>query len=712
MKRLIVRIFNLVYLAGAALAIWALCTKPILNTQVDVHLTSEEVADKLEPLLNKDEQKSPKLRYNLDEPDETDPVDPEPTDPTDPEPVDPEPSGGGESSDIKVDKETIMEAFPDGFSLTINLRIDSKAAFDFDNKTLLTDLIHDNVETAIDGVIDDVSTKLKVVINKVAEKYAKEELKKQIQDQIDQYFEGASPVTDQEVQDVYDNVHNALNSGEPVNIDDLATTIVGVQNEDGSYEKGTLLYILDEKRDEVQAQTKFIKADPQPTQAELEEDMEKPEDERKYYVYVDDEPVLPTEYDENAEYYKKQYDDSDINGEMIAEKLAEALNNMPGLVDVGYTKSSPTEDQFNATLQSSLYYVHGEDGYTRASAFNAPEYYMLSYVPCEVTPELIEEDTQRSEGEFLYCFEVDGQFVRASAYEEGKAYFMREFTAVAITEEEFNSTISSTKYFELDGETYVSATTYNEDTQYYVYGTYVNDIDTALANLINQMLGNDKGDTNNNENLTTDPETPVEGSISRRANTREGSKSEEEIKKALKEFIYNNLPLDTVYKIADTYNKFAPYALAGVVGLFIFPWAIFALVTFFRTFRRRKCWTKPGIVFVWAFPQLILGLLLTYGTPHALNVLAGKIEVVQNIVNYFTISVKFNCLIPSFVYCAFIVMAFVYGFFTRPLKVEHKFEKLLDKREKKRATDYHRDEFIAERKRVAKENRRKKWYEQ
>ena len=47
MRKLLVRIFNLIYLAGSAIAIWAFVTKPIVNTEVGVSFTSDQIADKL-----------------------------------------------------------------------------------------------------------------------------------------------------------------------------------------------------------------------------------------------------------------------------------------------------------------------------------------------------------------------------------------------------------------------------------------------------------------------------------------------------------------------------------------------------------------------------------------------------------------------------------------------------------------------------------------
>ena len=53
MRKFFVKLFNLIYLAGAAVSIWALCSKPVVNTQVGLSLTSDQVADRLYEIFNK-----------------------------------------------------------------------------------------------------------------------------------------------------------------------------------------------------------------------------------------------------------------------------------------------------------------------------------------------------------------------------------------------------------------------------------------------------------------------------------------------------------------------------------------------------------------------------------------------------------------------------------------------------------------------------------
>ena len=699
MKKLMVKLFNLIYLAGAAIAIYAFCTQPVIDLSVKVDLDSDQVADKLEPLINKDGDNKAKYRISYREEAEE------------------ESSDSSSSSVIKVDREMIKEAFPDGFQLDVSVKIPASGAFNFDNKELLTDLTHDNIENAITSVVPTVTDALYELINKATEKFAKDELKKQIQNEIDKYFEDASAVSDQEVTDLYNNVHTKLDGDDAVSVNELADTIVGSADE-----PGTILYILEQRkykyepwdpqptREQVEEDaakpdgsedilyyvpsgdgyarateytetvyyerkettvTKYVLWDPQPTQAEVEADIDMlDESQKKYYIKDGDDYILPIEYDSDESYYKKSYDATDVNGEMIAGKLAEALTAMPGLVDVGYSKASPTEEEFNAAVGYGYYIKQGSDGYIRSPyefGFGG-EYYSDHYTEIVPTKEEIEADVIKKDATCEYFTLSGGNYVRATKYDENTTYYLRTFTLEHPIADEYNATKKNYKYYIQVGDAYeLAPKTYDSEAQYYVYGTFVNDIDTALSNLISQMLGDNSSSNSSNE------ETPnTEFRMSVRAG---GEKSKEEIEKALRDFLNKMIPFDRVYEATKVADQYAVYALAGLVALFAFPWVIFALLTLVRTLKRQKCWTKPSIVIVLAFPQLILGIVLTYGMKYLMPFLGDKIEIVNTINQSLTLGVRTGCLIPSFVYCGVFILTIPYIFFARPLKVEYKFEK-------------------------------------
>jgi len=641
-RKFLVKIFNLIYLAGAVLSIVALCIKPLVSTDVDLSLTSDQVADRLVVMFEKDNSSS--------ESSESRALVRTPT------------REESSSSSYKVSRDDVKKAFPDGFEMTIQVKIPASAAFNLKNKEVLTQLVRENIENSLGDVVKKVSKNLKVLFEDVTQNYAMEELEKQIQNSINQYFTDASPVTEEETKAVYDNVKQTLSGDEPVSVDDLAAVIVGQKNEDGSYQEGTLLYILNARQEEAKANTKYTVVDPKPSKEEIDEEIAKG-DNGKYFIKTGEDtyerPLNSDDYNDQT-YYKKGYDDKDINGDTIAEKLAASLNSIPGLVEIGYCKSNPSQETFNKTVMSTTYYIQTEDlGYLNANTYNESfTYYTASYSEATPTKEQVEADIAKSVTKAEY-FVLDGEkYVRATKWDESLSYFLRSFTVASPTESEVDATIMSNKYYTLSGEdTYTFAKSYVEGTQYYVYGTIVNDLDTAMAKFIeSQTNGGSKAYLKTRE-----------GELS-------GEKSQQEIENALREYLYKNIPFETIYQITASLDGFAAYVLFGLVALFAFPWVIFAILTLCRTFRKRKIWTRPWIIFVFAFPQLILGLVLTYGYKYFVPMIIKLKPNWAFLGNTVGLTIKTGCLIPSFVYVAFIAMTIIYAILVRPFKRRYKLE--------------------------------------
>ena len=53
MRKLLLRLFNLIYIAAAGVSIYFLATRPIIQTTAKINLSGEQVSKLLEPLLNK-----------------------------------------------------------------------------------------------------------------------------------------------------------------------------------------------------------------------------------------------------------------------------------------------------------------------------------------------------------------------------------------------------------------------------------------------------------------------------------------------------------------------------------------------------------------------------------------------------------------------------------------------------------------------------------
>ena len=659
MRKFLVKLFNLIYLAGAVVATVFLCIKPMIQTSVTLSLTSDQVADNLVLLLNKNSGGS---------------------------------EGGGSESRITyrdgssettpIDRDSIKEAFPNGFSLSVGLTVEAKDAFNLKEKNILSKSVTESLQASLNSVVSKVSESLHTLINKIAETKAKEELKNQINAQIAQYFEGASQVSDEDVNAVYDNIHEQLSSGEATP-EALANAIIGQKDEEtGEYPQGSLLYILEEKKKETGSEHIYVVADPTPSQEEIETDIAKEEADKKYFIKVTgDNPETPdvteTEYYtrpttyELRTYYIEKYDASNVNAEEVADKLAEALEGIPGLVDTRHPLANPqpNEADFNATVVSSKHFVYKAQEFVKAGAFDNEENYQTIEKMAEQPSQTdVQADIEAHGVNKHFAVAKGDGYVYATTYDATAEYYYVTYIT-SITAEEYNQTVASNTYMVLQGETYVYAQVYDSAAQYYTEQKVINDIDTALTNIIEQYLGkNSSSEEGSGSRALVRGEGEGEGGD-------DSQTSKEKLAELLKEYLLKIIPLDKINDVTQKLDPYANYVCLGIIGLFAFPWVLFGLVTLIRTLRRRKIWTKPWIVFVFAFIQVFLGLVLTYGMKYFLPLFEGVIpEAARQYLAGLSIDIRTGCLAASFIYLAFIPLTIVYIIIAHRLKKEYKFE--------------------------------------
>lgn len=139
---------------------------------------------------------------------------------------------------------------------------------------------------------------------------------------------------------------------------------------------------------------------------------------------------------------------------------------------------------------------------------------------------------------------------------------------------------------------------------------------------------------------------------------------------------------------------YAGYAMLGLVALAALPWLLFALVTLIRTLRPKKCWTKVWIVFVFAFLELVLGAVLTIGLKYAFPMLKPMLinlitqgdatSPFASILGGLNLNIQFGCYWASLVYVGMIPLTIIYMIIAHGVKKEFKeFKK--QKKEEKRA---------------------------
>lgn len=654
----IIRFLNLGYLAACAVSIWAVCTKPIIRTTVNLDMTPEKLGEVLQPLFvnatgsSTDSESRAFITRDATE----------------------------KSILDYITAERIADSFrsedpkKNGLHLSVPISIAAKYAFDLKNLNVINEVVVANIDTVLNQTCETLSTPLTTFVFSITKEFAIDALETSINEQIKNAVgDDSSPITPEEVEDIYNNVYEALSTNEgSIPLTDLTDVIINGKDGEGTSALSILnkftryvyeecnpqpteedfnanpgkYFIKDTVSDKyVVAETyestatyyvySYVECDPQPTEEEFNANP------GKFYTYdsATEEFVLAETYSSEATYYRndKPYTQEDLDRIDIETQMEEALKSVPGLVDNETKKAEGLDEEtFNATLKSNKYYISSDGKYVKA-AYN------------EASMQLFIET---SEG----------------------------YQPVESIPEDFNDTLESTKYYIMvDGELQ-KATHYDPNVEYYTSEATVKDIDSALVALINQYL------------LQKDPNSSQNGeSEESRAIKRESTgpltntKSKEELNAALKEFAYKYIPLDKISSVNDSAGKYVPIALLAIVGLVAFPWVLLALVTLIRTLRRDKVWTKPWIVIVLAFPQLIFGLVLTYGLKYGLPYAAKFVEILQKVLDAgVSANISTLCLIPSFVYLGVIAYSIVYMFFAHGAKVQYK----LRRRHRRERYDY------------------------
>lgn len=656
MRKLLVRIFNLIYIAAAGVSIYFTATRPIIQTTAKINMSGEQVSKLLEPLLNQQSSGSetPQRGYTIEGEGEQN-------------------SGGDFTSYLTPEK--IAKAFKDGVNTEIVIKVDAQRAYQLDNKEILKEVVVDNIYAVLDGLLDITIPPLRSLILDVAGDFAKDALKNAIDEQLHNFIGEDSSVTTEQVKEIYDNIFELLDSDGGVTVSDLTDVILnGKEKEDGTYTTGALEILNETPR--------YVLAEPQPTSAEEIEG--RPEGEEYYCKNGENQFVLadPLEFSTDTDYYViKPYTDDDIDQAHIEEVMTNALEEVPGLVSKSYTlveKDSNLESKVTADIKSDTYLVKTSDDpetYDYAKAWNSEtQYYESKYI------KVPDEDLGEVEANPAYYFHIKGgEYVAATEYVAGETYYrFYKYYPASPSEEQVSSSIKSLTYFwKIDEENYVNVTSWDAEKDYYIYQVKVNDIDTALTYLINQYY------------LKKDGESSEEQSESR-AVVREGgslttAKSEAELRAAVKEFILSKIPLDMIVTLNSQFGQYVPYVLLGIIVLFCLPWGWFALISLIRTFRKKKCWTRPGIIIFGAFIQLILGIVVTYGLKYAIPMVGNVVPEAKPYLDLFSIDLRFGCLVASFVYLGVFVMSIAYWIIARRVKVEYRFDKQLDRYEREQA---------------------------
>lgn len=607
MRKLVVRIFNLIFLAATAVSLAMFATKDFFAIDVSYPLSQEFIVEKLD---------------------------------------------GQFGDNIKT--EDLKEAFKDGIDLEISVGVPAKSLFEsLKDKTAVTDGLKQSIKNTTDNVVEKIEGPLKTVVEKVAKNMAKQQAEQSIKDQIKNCLPEGSDKTDElyarigedKIDSLTNEMYDAINSGE-----------------------ATVDSLVSDMADDINEMLKAIEVG----------EAENPTG----FVYQ--------EFDANSE-----------QGQEIKDSLTNALDEF-GLIDSEGHINDP--ETAMAVIINQLLPTDSDDksddeekveDKTEQDPIVKHQYRSIG-TPIELDPEY--NVVVSSSVEFTVSF--DDVYAPAVVHATGTSATIENLT----TEPSNENTFKITGISEGDTSFYLSSEGYDDSA---VAIVHVAALQPSIK-FKSETISVDFEKTRKLEvikNEAVDPSTPVtyvlsdvnpEGCITLDGDvltshaegtakitatcgtcTAEATVKCEKIK-PIKDIIFdfiNGYVEDAgIYDIIDSFGGYIVY---GLLALMV-PWVLFALLTILRTIRKRKCWTKPWIVFTLAFEQLILGiglfLLTTTFKESIIGLLSGAIanESVLNLITTINLSITTSCLIPSIIYLAFIPLTIVYMIVCHKVKKEFK----------------------------------------
>jgi len=610
MNKGLVKILNIVYIIGAGVSLYALCTRPMISLTANVNFTGEQIGRALNTVLGKNLDSGSSSEHIVESRAET------------------RADGefGIELSDY-VNAEKIATYFPNGLKREFTIKVDVKKAFDLKNERLLDEILEENIYSLVDGVVDELMPPLKRMFRDIFEGFATESLAEQINNYIEEWFPESETASTEEVAQVFENVFDLVDQGEPVTVEELADTILN-GNEAG---EGGVLSIINSRGG------KYIAWDPQPTQEEVEADISAEEGEEKYYLLDTVKYVHNTEeYSESKTYHGPGPDYPTVS---------------PTPEQVNADKDQTDEELQQYFVVYSKTYKHNTEAYDSETTYYKQINYTGEDVDADEITAKMTDALQDVEGL------VETKYVLVTDAETGDPITPADLAEDMAKPEE------DRVYYVKDGEGNYVLPEEGAEGPFYKKTKYVNDVETALNALIQSLIdsGANKGKTRavRAEELSAEQEKTLNDTV--------------------KELVMNLLGQLNLTERTGVVGQKAPLILFALVALFALPWAYFALFTFIRTMRQDKCWTRPIIILFWCLPQAVFGILVKYGSKAAWKTVSQNVEQLKEFSNSISFDMTTGAVIPAFVYMGMAVLTIVYWIVRHPVKAEYKQKKRINK---------------------------------
>lgn len=212
-------------------------------------------------------------------------------------------------------------------------------------------------------------------------------------------------------------------------------------------------------------------------------------------------------------------------------------------------------------------------------------------------------------------------------------------------------------------------------------------IDQALIMLLDSIpLGDDSSNPEQNTETTEQVITKKLG-----VKLSDAAEDEEELNQKVKDLV-DGLLVDikkSIDELEIPFSEYIQYAFYGLLALMAFPWALLLLITFIRTLRKKKCWTKPWVVFFFGSLQLVFGIGLTVAAskllPTLTNSLVSESSNVSSLIGGASLLIKTGVYVPSILYLVMIPLTIAYMIVAHKVKKEFKQYKKEKKLAKKAA---------------------------
>ena len=435
MRKLLVKLINLLYIAAAGVAIYALCTRPIFKATIHAHLTQDQMGailtkafssgDSSESSESSEEESRAAQRVSTPQ-----------------------------MSDY-INKDNVATYFPNGYDLVIPVEIPAKSAFELHNTKLLDELLQNNLYKVVDNIVDSIADPIQRLFKDIVKGFAVDALKEEINKQIAEKFPDGAEASEEEIQAVFDNVYSLLEEGESVSVDDLASTILHGKDDGNGGTTGGVLDIINSRG------SKYVAFDPQPTEEEVEADRTAEGDECKYYVAVVSYAHNEKEYSETETYFEK----------LAADSFA-PFDPQPSAEEVEADRA--VEEESWTYYVQSVEYVHNTEAYDGSVTYFDKQPYTNS----DIDEDKITEEMVNS------LESIDGLVTKVPVLCDPQP--SQEEVEADIAKENEKDRI----YYILDGENNpVLPTEYSSSATYYTVNKVVNDVDSALDALIESFLG-------------------------------------------------------------------------------------------------------------------------------------------------------------------------------------------------------------------------------